>query len=282
VTIERAVAPGQNVSPRAEILRAGAPLLQAGVRIDVEEIALLAAAGRDPVPVRPLPSVALLSTGDELVSAAAIPGPSQIRDVNGPALAAFCRGLGLEPAFLGAVADDPPAIRAALERALAYDVVLLSGGVSEGAFDHIEEVLAAAGVEIAFRRVAIRPGKPTVFGTRGGAILFGLPGNPVSAQVVARLLVEPALRRRMGFAATGPRIVRARLAADLRKKPDRAWFVHGELVFGDPLEVRPIDARGSADIVRAAAGGCLVHAPLGETLLPRGAAVDVIVWGRSR
>ena len=282
VTVERAVAPGDNVSPRGEILRAGAAVLRAGTPIDVEEIALLAAAGCDPVPVRPLPSVAVLSTGDEIVPPAVVPGPSQIRDVNGPALGAFCRGLGLEPSVLGVVSDDPPSIRGALERALEHDVVLMTGGVSEGAYDFIEDALAASGVQVHFRRVAIKPGKPTVFGTRGRSVVFALPGNPVSAMVVARLLVEPSLRKRMGFDAPGPRIVRARLAADLRKKADRAWFVHGVLGLGEAPEVRPVTGRGAADVVRAAAGDCLVHAPRGETFLPRGAAVDVIVWGRTR
>jgi molybdopterin molybdotransferase len=280
VTVTRGVARGDNVSPRGEFLVAGAAVLRAGTPLDVEEIALLAAAGCDPVPVRPLPSVAVLSTGDELVPPASVPGPAQIRDVNGPALAAFCRGLGLAPAALGAVADDPASLREAVARALEHDVVLLSGGVSEGAFDFAEAALAAAGAQIHFRRVAIKPGKPTVFGTLGRTILFGLPGNPASAMVVARLLVEPSLRKRLGFGEPGPRVVRARLAADLRKKPDRAWFVPGVLGAGEEREVRPIARRGAADIVRAAAGDCLIHAPRGESFLARGAAVDVIVWGR--
>jgi len=282
VTVERAVAPGDNVSPKGEILRAGAAVLRAGTSIEVEEIALLAAVGSDPVPVRPLPRVAVLSTGDELVPPSAVPGPSQIRNVNGPVLAAFCRGLGLSPAVLGVVPDDPPSIRTALEEALEHDVVLMTGGVSEGAFDYVEEILAASGVEVHFRRAAIKPGKPTVFGTRGQKVVFALPGNPMSSMVVARLLVEPSLRRRMGFAATGPRVIRARLSADLRKKADRAWFVQGELGVGEVPEVRPIGGRGAADIVRAAAGNCLVHAPRGETFLARGTIVDVVVWGRSR
>ncbi|MCK9461333.1 MAG: molybdopterin molybdotransferase MoeA [Proteobacteria bacterium] len=281
VTVERAVATGDNVSPRGQILRAGAKVLRAGTAIGVEEISLLAAVGCDPVPAGPLPSVAVLSTGDELVPPSVVPGPSQIRNVNGPALAAFCRGLGLEPAVLGVVPDDPPSIREALAVALEHDVVLMTGGVSEGAFDYVEDTLGAAGVEIGFRRVAIKPGKPTVFGTRGGTILFALPGNPASAMTVVRILVEPALRRRMGFATTGPRTIRARLSADLRKKTDRAWFVRGELSAGDPLEVRPIAGHGSADIAGAAVGDCLIHAPREKALLERGAAVDVVVWGRS-
>jgi molybdopterin molybdotransferase len=223
----------------------------------------------------------VLSTGDELVPPSVVPGPSQIRNVNGPALAAFCRGLGLSPAVLGVVPDDPPSIREALAVALEHDVVLMTGWVSEGAFDYVEDTLGAAGVEIGFRRVAIKPGKPTVFGTRGGTILFALPGNPASAMTVARILVEPALQRRMGFATTGPRTIRARLSADLRKKTDRAWFVRGELSAGDPLEVRPIAGHGSADIAGAAAGDCLIHAPREKALLERGTAVDVVVWGRS-
>jgi molybdopterin molybdotransferase len=281
VVVRRAVARGANLSPRGEMVRAGDTVLRAGTAVDVEEIGLLAAVGRDPVPVFPLPTVAILSTGDEVVPPSCTPGPSQIRDVNGPALAAFVRGMGLAPVALGTVRDDPASLAAAVEEGLSHDCLLMSGGVSAGAYDFAGDVLARLGVAVHFSRVAVKPGKPTVFGTRGDRMVFGLPGNPVSAMVIARLLVAPALRKRMGASTLAPRRMTARLSEDIRKKTDRAWFVHGVLEPGATLGVRPILGRGSADLPAAARADCLVFAPREAGHLRAGDPVEVVVWSRS-
>lgn len=281
VTIEKPVAAGQNVSPLGEIFRTGDRILSTGAFIDIEETGLLAATGCDPVPVFRRPGVAILSTGDEVVPPGQKPGPSQIRDVNGPALAAFVRSLGLEPVNMGSVKDDPDTLKAAVEKGLEHDCLLMSGGVSAGAYDFVEDVLEALGVEVHTRRIAVKPGKPTVFGTRGDSMIFGLPGNPVSAMVIARLLVAPALRKRMGLPPLPPRMVKATLMEDIRKKADRAWFIHGRLDKGAEPKVTPLVTRGSADLPAAAAGNCLIFAARGLTGIPAGTEVDVVVWERS-
>jgi len=281
VTVERAIPPGQNISPLGEIARAGDRVLEAGALLGVEEIGLLAATGCDPVPVFARPSVAVLSTGDEVVPPTAVPGPSQIRDVNGPALAAFVASMGLEVTSLGSVPDDRETLAKAVEAGLEHDCLLMSGGVSAGAYDFVEDVLAGLGVQTHTRRIAVKPGKPTVFGTRGDRMIFGLPGNPVSSMVIARLFVAPALKKRMGLPARQAPTVTAVLESDIRKKPDRAWFVHGVLGDGDPPRVLPLDARGSADLATAARGNCLVVAPRGVSWIPAGQRVQVVVWERS-
>jgi molybdopterin molybdotransferase len=281
VRIDRSVNTGANVSPRGEIVETGATVLSEGTLIDVEEVALLAAVGCDPVPVFELPSVAILTTGDEIVAPSEKPGPSQIRDTNGPALAAFIRSLGLSSVLLHRAGDDIETLRRAVIEGLEYDCLLMSGGVSAGAYDFVEDVLVELDVTIHTRRIAVKPGKPTVFGTRGDRMIFGLPGNPVSGLVMARLLVETALRIRMGYRNPGIVTVRARLTKDIRKKANRAWYIHGTLSSANEITVTPVANRGSADLPAAQIGNCLIVAPKGETLIERDSTVDVVVWERS-
>ena len=281
VRIDRSVNAGANVSPRGEIVENGAKVLSRGTLIDVEEVALLAAVGCDPVPVFELPSVAILTTGDEIVAASEKPGPSQIRDTNGPALAAFVKSLGLSSVLLQRAKDDVETLRSAVMEGLEYDCLLMSGGVSAGAYDFVEDVLKELDVTIHTRRIAVKPGKPTVFGTCGDKIIFGLPGNPVSGMVMARLLVETALRVRMGQSNPGIATVRARLTKDIRKKANRAWYIHGTLSLANEITVTPVANRGSADLPAASSGSCLIVAQKGETLIERDSMVDVVVWERS-
>ncbi len=282
VTINQGVAKGRNVSPLGEILKTGEVALKAGTCIDIEEIGLLAAVGADPVPVFRKPTAAVLSTGDELVAPGAKPGPGQIRNTNGPTLLSYLQSLGLNPVDLGQVNDDPDAMFDALSKGLAYDCLLLSGGVSAGAYDFVEDVLEKLGVEAHLRRVAIKPGKPTVFGTHHqNRMVFGLPGNPVSATVISRLMVGPALLKRLGRTQTETRTIKARLVKDFKKKPDRLWFVPGILKFdGDRATVEPLKNRGSADLPTSMQENCLVMGPKGVSLIEKGAIVDVIVWDR--
>jgi molybdopterin molybdotransferase len=280
VTINEGVPRGKNLSPRGEIIRAGDVALEPGSFICVEETSLLAAAGCDPVTVYGVPSAAVLSTGDEVIAPEKDAGPGQIYDSNGPALAAFLRSLGIEPRVLDPCSDDPDSLRAAIEQGLRYDCLLVSGGVSAGAYDFVTDVLEQLGVTVHTRRLAVKPGKPTVFGTRDDKMIFGLPGNPVSAIVIARVLVEPALRKLMGQRQIGPRFVKARLLNRINKKADRLWFVHGRLGLGDECTVEALSNRGSADLPAAAKGDCLVVAPRGTTAVEQGEMVDVVVWKR--
>ncbi len=280
VTVNREVKAGMHISPKAEILKTGAPVLRKGTPIGVEEVALLAAVGTDPVPVFRKPSVAVLSTGDELVTAGARPGPGQIRNTNGPALMNFLTELGLEPTSLGTVGDDLGSLKAAVAEGLKRDCLVLSGGVSAGAYDFVQDVLPELGVTVHTSRVAVKPGKPTVFGTHEGGMVFGLPGNPVSVMVIARIFAAPALRKKMGLASWATKTILARLTDDIKKKPDRLWFVHGNVEMGEEVKVAPVNNRGSADLPAATRGNCLIVAKKGETLIESGAMVDVVVWKR--
>lgn len=200
---------GDWIRRRGEDLRAGAALLAAGTRIRPYELAALAAQGIARVEVRRRPSVAILSTGDELVDASRTPGPWRIRDSNRRALAGALESWGARVSDLGIVRDEPEALERALRRALGGpDAVVVSGGVSVGDFDFVRPLLKRLGVEVVFWKVRIKPGKPMLFGVRrcgGGAPVFGLPGNPVSALVCLEEFVRPALEKMQGLAAEIPR-----------------------------------------------------------------------------
>lgn len=278
VTVHRPAPPGHHIGQRGTIARASDRLLTAGTRVDAEKTALLAMAGEDPLWVFERPSAAVLSTGDELVDPGAMPGPGQIRDCNGIALSAFLREHALEPLNLGRVGDDRDAVRTAIDQGLAHDVLLISGGVSVGTHDVVEEVLCERGVDIRFRRVAVKPGKPLVFGTLGDKLVFGMPGNPVSALVAARVFVSVALGIRMGLAEPGCVVIPARLTGEIQKTPDRLWFVPAVLGFDDGITARPLPNAGSADIPTAAAADGLIIAPRGAATLGLGEHVEVLVW----
>jgi molybdopterin molybdotransferase len=239
---------GEHVRRAGEDVAAGAEVLARGQAIGAGEIAMLASLGIARAPVSRRPRVAIVSTGDELCRLGTEPGPGQIVSSNEHALAAQVAEAGGEVIDSALVRDDRAAIEAALARALAgADVVLSSGGVSVGDFDHVKDALAGAGVAIDFWKVAMRPGKPLVFGTAaGGALFFGLPGNPVSSMVSAELFVRPALLALAGAS----RIERPRaevvLAAPLVKSPGRAHFVRARLVRrGALLEAVPHARQGS-------------------------------------
>ncbi|HEY2908760.1 MAG TPA: gephyrin-like molybdotransferase Glp, partial [Gemmataceae bacterium] len=185
--LQNAVRPGQWVFPRGAEMRAGETVLAAGTRLNAAAIGLLAGIGLAQVPVIPRPRVTILATGDELVPVNAAPGPGQIRNSNGPMLAAQAAPLAAV-ADLGIVRDSEDAMRAAIGKVLATsDVVILAGGVSAGKFDLVPGVLERLGVAAHFHKVRMKPGKPLLFGTKDGVLVFGLPGNPVSAWVCFEL-----------------------------------------------------------------------------------------------
>jgi molybdopterin molybdotransferase len=281
VTINQGVGVGNFVNPRSQILQADTPVLEKGTWIRATEISLLAAAGCDRIPVFSRPSAAILSTGDEIVPPSVIPGPAQIRDSNGPALTGFLRGYGLNPVRLGCVPDDLEATAAVIKEGLEHDLLLITGGVSAGSYDFVKDIMEKFQVDIHFRKLAVKPGHPTMFGTHSDKMVFGLPGNPISATVLSRMLVAPALNRRLGRNQCKPRFVRARLVGTISKKPDRLWFVHGQLNFEDEVTVLPIANHGSSDIPAATRGNCLIVAPKGLSQIESNTIVNVAIWDRS-
>ena len=280
VVVERGARHGANVSYLGEIIQRGDTVLTRGKKIGMAEVALLAAVGCDPVPVFDAPSVAILTTGDELVPPAETPGPGRIRNTNAAALTAFATEMGITPIDLGSVGDSKTAIQGRVAEGLTADLLLISGGVSAGVYDFVIEALRSFGVTIHFDKIAVKPGKPTVFGTKDNHVVLGLPGNPVSAAVIARLFAGTIIAKRRGFSRYGPRTVTATLTTDIDKKPSRLWFVPGILSFENGFSVAAVRAKGSADLLSTVRTNCLIIAPKGTRRLPADSPVTVVIWGR--
>jgi molybdopterin molybdotransferase len=278
VEIGEAVAPGQHVARRGSEIRAGERVLEAGRPIGPAAIAALATVGRARVRVGRRPKAAVLVTGDELVPVSARPSGAQIRNANGPAVLAQLRSAGALAESLGTVPDDPEKIAAGVAQGLSADVLILSGGVSAGAFDLVEAALARHGVEVLFERVAIKPGAPLVFGRRGRTLVFGLPGNPVSAQVTFDVFVRPALVRLMGGRGGLRPAVEATLSAPLRNRSRRRAYLPA-VVRGGPsgLVADPLPSAGSADVFAHARANALVVLEADELEREAGARVPAVL-----
>ncbi len=271
---------GANIARRGSEGRAGEVVLARGRPIDAAAAAVLAATGC----VRPLvgcrPLVSVLVTGDEVVDAAQTPEPGQVRNCNGPALLALARQTGAFARFLGVVPDRDDALRAALEGGFAADVLVVSGGVSAGDYDLVEPVLLAAGAEFFFTQVSIKPGSPLVFGRRGGTLIFGLPGNPVSALVTFELFVRPCLLRMQGArVVTRPRVV-VELAGPLSNRSGRTNHLPARVRLQDGhLVAEPVRSTGSADIVAHAKANALVVLAADRSEAGAGETAEAVLLG---
>lgn len=283
VTVRSPVAEGQNIRRAGEEYREGDLLVAAGAGLTPPVIGLFASNGltRARVP-RPL-QIAVFSTGDELCEPGEALGKTSIYDSNGPALTAALGLMGAWPVMRGRLDDDPQQSRLTLGSALREaDVLIVTGGVSVGDRDFVKEALADLGVERVFWRVNMKPGKPFFFGVQGRKLVFGLPGNPVSALVTLHLLVRPALRKMQGHAQVEDLMLPARLAFPLRKREGRAEFVRARVANENgALVVRPTEGQGSHMVAGIASADCLIHLPPGDCDLPAGAEVSVSLlrWG---
>jgi molybdopterin molybdotransferase len=259
VTIRSAVPAGANVAPRGSEARAGTLLLSRGRVIDPAATAVLASAGKARVRVARRPVVALLVTGDEIVAVSDAPAPGQIRNSNGPAVAAQARLAGATVRLLGVAPDRQDAIAEALRDGLSADVVVVSGGVSAGDYDLVEPALLGLGATFLFTKVAIKPGAPLVFGRCSGTLVFGLPGNPVSAQVTFDLFVRPALLKMQGARVLARPRVEVELAAAVKNRSGRKSHAPARVRFeGGRLLARPIRSMGSGDLAAHARANALV------------------------
>ena len=271
VEILAPVEPGQNVAARGSEVRVGDPVLARGLRIDSATVAVLASVGKARVRVGERPSLSVLVTGDELVEVDEKPTAARIRNSNGYAVLAQARDAGAEAFSLGVVPDDTQRIARKVSEGLASDVLVLSGGVSEGVYDLVEDVLRSFGVEILFDRVAIKPGAPLVFGKlspqsprakpgrRGTTLVFGLPGNPVSAQVTFDLFVRAALLRMQGVQAAGRPSVEVELLGRATNRSGRCAHLPARVRSQQGRFVAElVSSRGSADLVAHARANALV------------------------
>ncbi|MDX8392576.1 MAG: molybdopterin molybdotransferase MoeA [Mariprofundaceae bacterium] len=217
---------GANIRPLGENMRNGAVVLSSGTLITPGVLAILAMVKQKEVQVYAKPTVAILSTGDELEGIDEPIDESKIPNANSHALYAQCKSLGIDATLLGIAHDNPIELRAKLAEGLKYDVLLASGGVSVGHHDFVRPMLDDLGVGMHFWRVAMRPGHPLAFGTtEAGTAVFGLPGNPVASMVCFEQFVGPALRSMMGHERLFRRTLKARLAHDLRERAGRTLFV---------------------------------------------------------
>jgi len=274
VEIPAAVVQGDNVRPRGGDVAEGDVVVPHGARLHAAQIGALAAAGLDRVVVAQRPTVAVLATGTELRRPGETLRPGEVYEANGVLLATALASAGADVDTLPAVADDESSHRDALERGLAADVLVTSGGVSVGPHDLVRRILGELGVEEVFWGVAVKPGKPLAFGVRGSTLVFGLPGNPVSSLVGAEVFVRPAVLALQGAKVPGPVFLEGRLAAAVRRNPHRDEFLRATSAASENgILLIPVRGQESHMIARAAAADALVLAPRGEGGLAAGESV---------
>jgi molybdopterin molybdotransferase len=238
---------------------------------------ILAAVGRVQVAVHPGPRVAIVSTGDEIVEPGESPGPGKIRNSNAAMLVSQARRAGARPEYLGIARDNEQELGRLLSRGLDASVLVISGGVSAGARDLVPEQLGRLGVERLFHKVSVKPGKPAFFGTRGKTLVFGLPGNPVSAMVCFELFTRPAIRKLRGYGECLPRLITARLEKDWNYKTDRPTYFPARLTEGDSERlVAPVGWLGSADLRALTEANSFASVPPGDHHFEAGQRLSVL------
>src|SRR5580658_354778 len=278
VRFERAAVTGQNFVPRGSEARAGQTLLTPGMRLGYAELALAAQVGAAELKCASKPRVAILSTGDEIVPVDSIPGRFQIRNSNSVSLAAQVRLAGGKPVLLGNAMDREDDLASKIRRGLQEDLLVLSGGVSMGKYDLVEKVLKEMGTEFYFDAVAIRPGKPAVFGKCGEKFVFGLPGNPVSTMVTFELFVAPAVDLLAGAETRELPIAEARLGGALNEKAGVTHFLPARMEGqGTAREVKVLKWQGSGDISALARANCFVVVPSEKEKFEVGERVEIML-----
>jgi molybdopterin molybdotransferase len=278
VTVTRAVASGDNIVAAGSEARKGQVLLHHGTRMDYGAIASAASVGLQSVSVFRLPEVAILSTGDEIVEIGERPGPHQIRNSNSYSLAAQVQDAGGVPKMLGIARDEAAALRRLIEQGLKHDLLLLTGGVSMGRYDLVEQVLAELGAEFFFTGAQIQPGRPVVFGRVQERYFFGLPGNPISTMVTFELFARPLLEALAGMAARELSFVHARLKSEIKTKTGLRRFLPG-LLSGEfeQAEVELAGWHGSGDVAAMARSNCYIVIPPDRERIAAGEWVAILM-----
>jgi molybdopterin molybdotransferase len=278
---------GRNRLLRGQVYRAGDIILRRGIRLSPASLGLLASVGRPRVSVIPRPTVAIVSTGDELVQPEQTPGPGQIRNSNAVMLEALAVSRGARAHVFPIAPDEETALKRLLKEAMVSDVLVITGGVSAGQRDLVPAALAELGVTRIFHKVRLKPGKPIWFGTvprqgdRAGTLVFGLPGNPVSGLVGFLLFVGPALHRLAGRSESLPEPVEVRLGGTFTHRGDRPTYHPARWLErpgdGSPGVVEPLSWAGSADLLAVAQAHGFAVFPAGDRTVQAGEIVRFLV-----
>jgi molybdopterin molybdotransferase len=265
---------GDNIIPTGAEARAGEVILPRGTRVAPAQIAAAAACGAVEVSVFARPRVAIVATGDELVELDQHPLAHQIRNSNSYSLAAQVVAAGAQPVRFPTARDEREHLESSIRTAQESDLLLLSGGVSMGKYDLVEEVLLSLGAEFFFTGAAIQPGKPIVFGKLKEIYFFGLPGNPVSTMVTFLLFVRPLLDALSGDTSRGPRFAQATLSKDIRVKTGLTRFLPATL---RDLTVEPVPWQGSGDLASTSRANCFLMVDDDRALLSAGDTVTILL-----
>lgn len=278
VEVLASLASGANITPQGSEAKLGQIVATSGSLLSPAMLGLLAAVGKTAVLVYRAPAVGLIATGDELVEIHEQPRAAQIRNSNSYTLFAQAEQLGARPHMLGIARDQKSQLAALIRSGLQYEVLLLTGGVSMGDLDLVEDVFAEFGFEIFFNKVAVKPGKPVVFARAGKTLVFGLPGNPVSASTIFELLVRPAIRKMMGSVVYQNPMVQARLTQRFVNRSGRenyapawTWYENGG------YHIRVLRSQGSGDLASYAASNSYLVCPLERTELAAEEQVRVML-----
>lgn len=285
IKISSPIRTGENIRRKGEEFAKGVRVLTRGTLITPPVIGLLATLGCNTVRVYRKPRVAIIVTGNELRKPTESLSAGEIYDSNSFALSAALQALGILPVLTLQVSDSKEKIRTAFERALAKaDVVISVGGVSVGEYDFVKDVCNDVGIRTEFWKIAIKPGKPNFFGTKGKKLFFGLPGNPVAALLSFHLLVRPALQKMMGMQNEPTVRLSAQMKADARKKPGRAEFLRAKLGANSNgnLCVTPTQGQDSHMMGGLANADCLIYFPKDASELKSGDTVTItpLQWGQ--
>lgn len=277
VEIQRTAEPGLNIVPAGSEAKMGAEVVAAGSRIRYPQIAVAAAIGKSWLNVYRRPRVAILSTGDEIVAIGRAPGPAQIRNSNSYSLSAQVEEAGGIAERMPIAPDEHGRLRQLVEEGLHLDLLLLTGGVSMGKYDLVEQVLAELGAEFIFTGAQIQPGRPVVFGRAAKTYFFGLPGNPISTMVTFDLFARPMLDALSGAAPVPLLFLQARLKSELKTKTGLTRFLPA-LLSGefDRAEVEAVHWQGSADIAANARANCYLVVPPDRERITAGEMVSVL------
>jgi len=287
VEVNRSVAAGENIVPCGAEAKQGSVLVERGMRLNDAAIALAASAGKSQVEVYQRPRVAVLTTGDEIVGIDAVPGPTQIRNSNSYSLAMQVRKAGGEPVLLPIAPDEPRRLRGLVEEGLKSDLLLITGGVSMGRYDLVEQVLEGLRAEFLFTGAKIQPGRPVVFGRcRRSApgretdetYFFGLPGNPVSTMVTFELFARPIVEALCGMFPQKLRFNYAKLKSEIRVKPGLKRFLPA--ILSGEFEASQVELapwQGSGDIAATARANCYIVVPPDGERIPAGEFVPILL-----